>query len=135
MVWLNERGCVLEDCPDNFRGCIYCLACRGVLFDSFYGTIGGSSYAGAQDAPVDELIVEGNVGVGTITPHGAFLVVGHVNASGRHPTLYSCGDRGLRKSATIIPLYLRAALVQSVVYRHSRSSTQKFLSARCRSRH
>ena len=135
MVWLNERGCVLEDCSYNFPGCIYCLACRGVLFDSFYGTIGGSSYAGAQDAPVDELIVEGNVGDGNIRPHVALSVVGHANASGSHPTLYICGDRGLRKSATIIPLYLRAALVHSVVYRHSRSRTKKFLSARCRSRH
>lgn len=95
-MWLNERGCVLEDCPYNFPGCIYCLARRGVLFDSFYGTICGSSYAGAQDAPADGLIVEGNVGVGAITPYGPFLVVGHVNASGSSPRLYRCGDRGLR---------------------------------------
>lgn len=95
-MWLNERGCVLEDCPYNFPGCIYCLARRVVLFDSFYGTICGSSYAGAQDALADGLIVQGNVGVGTITSRVELPVVGQVNASGSHPTLYGFGDRGLR---------------------------------------
>jgi hypothetical protein len=79
------------------------------LFEVDGGAVIGDAYATTETAPANGLLVEGNVGIGNVTPNVALDVTGDIEYSG---TLTDVSDRRLKTD--IAPLAINGSILERI---------------------